>query len=84
MFYNDEKNTNIDEQIIFDYFKYIKNKVDDESIFRLLSPILNIFFGVPNSKVIKSKINEHMKNHNLNLIEDIFMQFVRKNKLLLN
>ena len=61
MFYNDEKNTNINEEIIFDYFKYIKKK-GDESIFRLLSPILKIFFGVPNSKVIKSKINEHMKN----------------------
>tara|TARA_Y100001935_G_scaffold128795_1_gene106776 strand:+ start:306 stop:1289 length:984 start_codon:yes stop_codon:yes gene_type:complete len=84
MFYNDEKNTNINEQIIFDYFKYIKTKVDNESIFRLLSPILNIFFGVPNSKMIKSEINEHMRNHNLNLIEDIFMKFVRKNKLLLN
>ncbi len=84
MFYNDGKNTSINEQIIFDYFKYIKTKVDNESIFRLLSPILNIFFGVPNSKIIKSRINEHMKNRNLNLIEDIFMHFVKKNNLLLN
>ena len=38
--------------LIFDYFNYIKPKIGIDSIFRLLSPFLNIFFGVPNSKII--------------------------------
>ena len=39
-----EKNKLIDETIINNYFEYIRPKLDFESIFRLLSPLLNIFF----------------------------------------
>ena len=39
-----EKNKLIDESIINNYFEYIKPKLGFESIFRLLSPLLNIFF----------------------------------------
>ncbi len=84
LFYNDNKDFNVDENIILNYFDYIKTKIETDSIFRLLSPMLNIFFGVPNSKIFKSKINELMKNKKLRQIEDLFLKFVRENKLLLN
>ena len=76
-----EKNKLIDESIISNYFEYIKPKLGFESIFRLLSPLLNIFFSVPHSKIYKSKINEYMKDKNINLIEDLLIKFVNNKKL---
>ncbi len=76
-----EKNKLIDESIISNYFEYIKPKLGFESIFRLLSPLLNIFFSVPYSKIYKSKINEYMKDQNINLIEDLLIKFVNDQKL---
>ena len=76
-----EKNKLIDETIINNYFEYIKPKLGFESIFRLLSPLLNIFFSVPNSKIYKSKINDYMKDHKINLIEDLLIKFVNERKL---
>ncbi len=84
MFFEFSENTNLDEELIFNYFDYIKPKIDKDSIFRLLSPILQIFFGVPNSKVFKSKIHDHIKNKKLNLIEELLNDFIKKNKLILN
>ena len=52
-----EKGRLIDETIIYNYLEYIKPKLSFESIFRLLSPLLHIFFSVPHSKIYKSKIN---------------------------
>ena len=83
-FFNKENVIDVDEKIIFDYFNYIKTKVDIDSIFRLLSPLLQIFFGIPNSKVYKSKIHEFVQNGDLNMIENLMLKFVKKNKLLLN
>ena len=77
----EEKNKFVDESIINNYFNYIKPKVGIESIFRLLSPLLNIFFSIPNSKIYKSKINEYMKNQNINLIEELLIKFVNENNL---
>ncbi len=71
-----EKYKLIDESIINNYFEYIKPKLGFESIFRLLSPLLNIFFSVPHSKIYKSKINEYMKDQKINLIEDLLIKFV--------
>jgi len=76
-----EKNKLIDESIINNYFDYIKPKLGFESIFRLLSPILNIFFSVPHSKVYKSKINDYMKDHKINLIEDLLIKVISKRNL---
>ena len=76
-----EKNKLIDESIINNYFEYIKPKLDFESIFRLLSPLLNIFFSVPHSKTYKSKINEYMKDQKINLIEDLLIKFVSENNI---
>ncbi len=84
LFYNFKEDVNIDENIIFDYINYIKPKIYQESVFRLLSPLLNIFFGIPNSKSFKSEIHEFMKEKKLSKIENLFLQFVKENKLLLN
>ncbi len=71
----------IDETIIYNYFEYIKPKLGFESIFRLLSPLLHIFFSVPHSKIYKSKINEYMKEQKINLIEDLMIKFVSEKNL---
>ncbi len=84
IFYQTNTSTNIDERIIYNYFKYIKTKINNESIFRLLSPLLQIFFDVPNSKLIKAKIHNLMQNREINLIEKILLDFIKKNRLILN
>ncbi len=76
-----EKDKLIDESIINNYFEYIKPKLGFESIFRLLSPLLSIFFSVPHSKTYKSKINDYMKDQNINLIEDLLIKFVSEKNL---
>ena len=76
-----EKNKLIDESIINNYFEYIKPKLGFESIFRLLSPLLSIFFSVPHSKIYKSKINDYMKDQKINLIEDLLIKFVSEKNL---
>jgi len=76
-----EKNKLIDESIINNYFEYIKPKLGFESIFRLLSPLLSIFFSVPHSKTYKSKINDYMKDQKINLIEDLLIKFVSENNI---
>ncbi len=76
-----EKDKLIDEAIINNYFEYIKPKLGFESIYRLLSPLLNIFFSVPHSKTYKSKINDYMKNKKINLIEDLLIKFVSERNL---
>ena len=84
LFFDDDNLKNVDENIIYDYFSYIEPKIRDESIFRLLSPLLSIFFGVPNSRIIKSEINQHLKQKELKDIEKLLLKFVRENNLLLN
>ena len=84
LFFDDDNIKNVDENIIYDYFCYIEPKIRDESIFRLLSPLLNIFFGVPNSRIIKYEINQHLKQKELKNIQKLLLKFVRENNLLLN
>ena len=76
-----ENNKFIDESIISNYFEYIKPKLGFESIFRLLSPLLSIFFSVPHSKTYKTKINDYMKDQKINLIEDLLIKFVSEKNL---
>ncbi len=76
-----EEDKLIDESIINNYFEYIKPKIGFESIFRLLSPLLHIFFSVPNSKFYKSRINEYMKDQKINLIEELLIKFVSERNL---
>ena len=84
MFFNIKSQNKINEEIVLKYFEYIRPKIGKESIFRLLSPILYIFFGVPNSKIFKSKINEYMKNSEIKLIENLFLSFVRTNRIFIS
>ena len=52
-----------------------------ESIYRLLSPLLNIFFGVPNSKKMRQEINDYMKQNDLNKLESLFLNFIQSQKI---
>ena len=83
-FYNDSKNYIISEKTIKDYFNFIRPKLGKDSIYRLLSPLLNIFFGIPDSKQFKIDIHLKMKEHNFDILEKIFLKFVNENKLLIN
>ena len=82
--YNENIFSEVNEKIIYNYFEYIAPKIHYESIFRLLSPILSIFFGIPNSKKFKSEIHTYMKKQELAKIQRIFIDFVSQNKILLN
>ena len=62
--------------IVNEYFEYIKKQLDNDSIFRLLSPLLYICFGIPNSKKFKSEINDNIKNYEIDKLEKLFLQFV--------
>ena len=76
-----EKNKLIDELVINNYFEYIKPKLGFESIFRLMSPLLSIFFSVPNSKIYRTKINDYMRDQKINLIEDLLIKFISEKNL---
>jgi len=84
LFYKDTKKYNITEETIIDYFNFIRPKVGKDSIYRLLSPLLNIFFGIPDSKQFKIDIHSKIKDHNFNNLEKIFLRFVSEKKLLIN
>ena len=83
-FYNKGDKISINEDIIYSYFNYIKPKIGKDSIFRLLSPLLNIFFGIPDSKEFKIEIHNNMKNNKISLIENLFLNFVKDKRLILN
>ena len=78
MFFNTSNNIGYDEKIIHEYFEYIKPKLKNESIYRLLSPLLQIFFGVPNSKEYKIKVHENMQKNRIDILENLFLKFVNK------
>jgi len=77
IFFDEEKNKQEFESIIFEYFNYIKQKIDQDSIFRLLSPLLYIFFGAPNGKKYKENIHKNMKNYEIDKLETMFLQFIK-------
>ena len=82
LFYNEKNNNKLDEKIILDYFNYIKLKLNSDSIFRLLSPLLQIFFGIPNSKKFKTEIHNQIKEHKIEELESIFLKFINQQKKL--
>ncbi len=83
-FYKHSNNYIISESTINEYFDYIRPKVGTDSIYRLLSPLLNIFFGIRDGKQFKTEIHEKMKEQNFELLEKIFLNFVKQKKLLIN
>ena len=83
-FYNQTNNYIISEKTIKDYFNFIRPKFGKDSIYRLLSPLLNIFFGVPNAKEFKIDIHSRMKENNFKILEKIFLNFIKEKKILIN
>ena len=84
LFYNELNNYIISEKTIINYFNFIRPKKGKESIYRLLSPLLNIFFGIPDAKQFKIDIHSKMKEHNFDTLEKIFLKFINEKKLLIN
>ena len=84
LFYNNTSSYKISEDTIIEYFNYIKPKIGTDSIYRLLSPLLNIFFGVANGKKFKIDIHTNMKSNNFDKLEKIFLSFVKEKSLLIN
>ncbi len=84
LFYNESNNYIISENTIKDYFNFIRPKLGKDSIYRLLSPLLNIFFGIPDGKQFKIDIHSKMKENNFDILEKIFLKFVNEKRLLIN
>ncbi len=80
LFYNFDNKDIFDENTIHQYFESIKPKIGSDSVYRLLSPLLQIFFGVPNSKEYKLKIHQNMKENNIDILENLFLKFVTEQK----
>jgi len=80
LFFNLKSEKKHNKTIILDYFNYIKPKIGNDSIFRLLSPLLQIFFGVPNSKKLKTEIHQRIKNQEIDHLESLFLQFINLQK----
>ena len=78
LFYNKTTENKINEKIILEYFQYIKKRLHEDSIFRLLSPLLYIFFGFPDSRKFKTEIHSTMKNKKIDVLESLFLQFINK------
>tara|TARA_Y100000590_G_scaffold166824_1_gene191036 strand:- start:376 stop:1362 length:987 start_codon:yes stop_codon:yes gene_type:complete len=70
-------------KIINNYFDYIQKKIDSDSIYRLVSPLLGIFFGLANSKKFKSKINLTMKENDIKMLKSIFLDFVKNEQTII-
>ena len=63
---------------------FIRPKFGKDSIYRLLSPLLNIFFGVPNAKEFKIDIHSINEGENFDVLEKIFLNFIKEKKILIN
>ena len=83
LFFNYTNTKKINERIILEYFSYIKTKINNESIFRLLSPMLQIFFGIPNTKKFKIDIHKNMQKHQIDKLESLFLQFMKQKEELI-
>ena len=81
MFFDNMKRTESYQKIILEYFDYIKGKIQDDSIFRLLSPLLSIFFGIPNGKKFKSEIHNKMRNLEIDKLELLFLNLIGKKEI---
>lgn len=80
LLFNFKSEKNLNKKIILDYFNYIKPKIGNDSIFRLLSPLLQIFFGIPNSKKLKTEIHQQIKDQEIDNLESLFLQFINLQK----
>jgi tRNA-dihydrouridine synthase A len=78
IFFNEIINNKKYKSVVFEYFNYIKQKIGKDSIFRLLSPLLYIFFSVPNGKKFKNEIHQKIKNNEIDKLENIFLDFIKQ------
>ena len=58
-------------KIIKNYFKFIQNYIGKISSYHLISPLLAMYFGAPNSKSLKQKINDYIITKNFEKLEKI-------------
>jgi len=84
LFYKTTSETKTIEKIILEYFQYIKKRLHKDSMFRLLSPLLNIFFGIPDSKIFKMEIQSAMKSKKIDELRSLFLQFIDKKQVNFN
>ena len=85
LFFNSSQKIIVNENTIHQYFKYIRPKLGKDSIFRLLSPLLQIFFDIPHSKEFKSRIHYNMEKNRIDILESLILEFInKKQKLLIN
>jgi len=84
LFFNSSQKVFVNENTIHQYFQYIRPKLENDSIFRLLSPLLQIFFGIPHSKEFKSKIHQNMEKNKIDTLESLLLKFINEQKLLIN
>ena len=84
LFFNSSQKVFINEKTILQYFKYIRPKLEKDSIFRLLSPLLQIFFDIPHSKEFKSKIHHNMEKNKIDILESLILEFINKQQPLMN
>ena len=84
LFYNEPSKYIITENTIKDYFDFIRPEVGKDSVYRLLSPLLNIFFGVPDGKQFKIDLHSNMKDQNFDILEKILLNFVKEKKIFIN
>ena len=80
LFFSFKSEKKLNKKIILDYFNYIKPKIGNDSIFRLLSPLLQIFFGIPDSKKLKTEIHQQIKDQEIDNLESLFLQFINLQK----
>ena len=76
LFFNSSQKVFVNENIIHQYFKYIRPRLGKDSIFKLLSPLLQIFFSVPHSKEFKSKIHYNMEKNKIDTLENLILEFI--------
>ena len=81
LFFNTKKENVLYQKIILEYFQYIKQRLGSDSIFRLLSPLLSIFFGAHNSKKFRTEIHSKMKTEQIDLLESLFLQFIGQQQI---
>ena len=84
LFFNTKTEGVLYQKIILEYFQYIKQILGSDSIFRLLSPLLNIFFGISHNKKFKSEIHLKMKNQQIDILERLFLRFVNEQQIDIN